>query len=201
MLSVLIVIGLFVLAWPVARGASRPASRTNDRRKAERRARYVARNPHEVDLGDIRLMLRRGGLSADQIDFVATRATEMGIGPFTMLVWLKRFDAPALATVIAADLSHDALIAHVSNGTVPDLDGLEIFAELNGFGLVPAPTKSVRRSRPARQHPAPRRGVVADPGKWAMESGVPVTMETLGMFDEIVPNDERPTGRDDFGAA
>ncbi|GAB2760716.1 hypothetical protein GCM10027020_11420 [Nocardioides salsibiostraticola] len=177
MLSVLIVIGLFVLAWPVARGASRPASRTNHRRKAERRARYVARNPHEVDLGDIRLMLRRGGLNADQIDFVATRATEMGIGPFTMLVWLKRFDAPALATVIAADLSHDTLIAHVSNGTVPDLDGLEVFAELNGFGLVPAPTK------------------------WAMENGVPVTMETLGMFDEIVPNDERPPGRDDFGAA
>lgn len=201
MLSVLSILGLFVLAWPVARRASRLPTRHHHRRKAERRARYVARNPHEVDLGDIRLMLRRGGLSADQIDFVATRATEMGIRPFTMLVWLKRFDAPALATAIAADLSHDDLIAHVSNGTVPDLDGLAIFAELNGFGLVPVPTKSVRRSRPARQHPAPRRGGGADTKKWAMENGVPVTMETLGMYDEIVPNDERPPGRDEFGAA
>lgn len=196
-----LVIGLFVLAWPVARGVSRPASRNNRRRTAERRARYITRNPHEVNLADIRRMLRRGGLSAEQIDFVATRSTDLGIGPFTMLVWLERFDATALATVVAADLSHDALIAHVSNGTVPDLEDLAIFAELNGFAVAPTSGESTPRLTRRTPDPSPSNSGPRNRVHWAMENGVPVTMETLGMFDEIVPQDERPADRDDFGAA
>ncbi len=162
MLTALIILGIFVLAWPVVGGAVRPASAATRRSDADRRARYVARHPHEVNLGDIRRTLKRGGLSPDQVEFVTGRAVELGIGPFTLMLWLKRFDATALATVVAADLSQETLIAHVVDGTVPDLEGLSVFAEFNGYG-----------AETTHRHPK----------KWAMENGAPVTLETLGLFN------------------
>ena len=133
MLIALIIFGTLALAWPVIAGASHPASAAARRRASSRRARYVARNPHDVTLSDIRYQLVRGGLEPQQVEFVAARAVELHIKPFTLMLWLKRFDATALATVVAADLTQEELIAHVADGTVPDLEELRVFAELNGY--------------------------------------------------------------------
>ena len=180
MLAALVVTGLVILAWPLAAGVSRPATGRTRGRDADRRTRFVSRNPHEVNAGDIRRMLAAGGLGPEQVHYVSTRAAELGIGPFMMLVWLKRFDPHALATVVAADLSQHQLIAHISNGTVPDLEELRVFAELNGYTAVPVP-----RSSPLAPTPGPATDrMAAGPSaeEWAIEDGVPVTLESMGLY-------------------
>lgn len=201
MLVGLIVVGILVLAWPLAVGASRPATGVGRDRDADRRARYVARNPHEVSVADIRVLLTAGGLDDAQVEFVTARAHDLGIKPFTMLVWLKRFDATALATVIAADLSQHDLIAHISEGTVPNLAELSVFAELNGFSTVAAPAKTQDAKGPAAQRsarpiPPPRvitapaqQPSITNPENWAMDQGSPVTLESLGLYDLPVTDD------------
>ncbi len=193
MLTVLLVAGLVLLAWPLAAIASRPANNGTRSRGDGRRARYVARNPHEVNSADIRRMLSAGGLDDEQVEFVTRRAAELGINPFTMLVWLKRFDAQALATVVAADLSQYALIAHISNGTVPDLDELGLFSELNGYVAVKMPqqTRSRRHSKRTRTStPAEHLPDIASPESWAMENGIPVTLETMGFYNLLTNADD-----------
>lgn len=180
MLAALVVTGLLFLAWPLAVGVSRPATVRSRGRDADRRTRFVARNPHEVNAGDIRRMLSSGGLGPEQVAYVSARAAELGIGPFMMLIWVKRFDVQALATVVAADLSQHELIAHISNGTVPDLEELRVFAELNGYTPVPVPRTIA--PPPPREPAIDRIPAGPSPEEWAIEDGVPVTLESMGLY-------------------
>ena len=187
MLTVLIVAAFIVLAWPVVAGASRPASgRTRDR-DAERRARFVARNPHEVNAGDIRRMLSEGGLDREQIERLSTRAAGLGIKPFAMLAWLQRFDAQALATVVGANLSQHELLAHITNRTAPDLAQLRVLAGLNDATLE---VKSEDRTPARTVTPDDLLPPIASPHGWAMEDGAPVTLESLGLYNLPIGLDE-----------
>ncbi len=113
--------------------ASAPATDFSRRRSAARRAAFVAQNPTHVNSGDILAALVAEGMDAGQAHFVLDRGRELGIRPFTMWLWLVQSDARALGIVVAADLTHTELLTHISNGTMPDLDELEVFATANGF--------------------------------------------------------------------
>lgn len=159
----MVVLGLLVaavaLAWPLAstlRGSER-----------DRRLRYVARHPEQVNTGDICRLLARE-LDRDAVTLILDRAEALGVRPWTMLSWIQRYDVPTLAVVIAAELSHEELLLHLGHGTLPDLNELEVFAAINGLPAerawaarrpTPRPTARPTASRPAlaARPPAPRR--------------------------------------------
>ncbi|WP_244928336.1 hypothetical protein [Nocardioides sp. W7] len=119
-----------VLAVPLLSGlagASEPRGRERDRR-----LRYVARHPEQVNVGDISRLLSRE-LARPDVDLILDRAEALGVKPWTMLSWIQRYDVDTLALVIAAELSHEELLLHLGNGTLPDLAELEVFAAINGL--------------------------------------------------------------------
>lgn len=168
MITALLIFGLVAAAWPIACGTSTKATRRTQARDTARRERFVRRNPDQVNSADIVHMLLDAGLPGEQVRMVSGKAVTLGIAPFTMWVWLKRFDARALAIVVAADLTHAELLGHLGNGTVPDLDELLVFAAINGLPVAertPAPAPRTR-TRPAR---SPRLPPILGPGSWPFE--------------------------------
>lgn len=170
---------------------------------ADRRLRWVERHPGEVNTGDIERLLTADGLCLSDVRKVSEKAFALHIKPFTMFMFAKTYGARELAIAVAAEVSHDTLLEHLEEGTLPNFAELEVFAALNG--LVTA------SGRPGTNHasyledfefPEPTAGAVAppsrspedleifEPGDW---DGVP---DNLTSFE--VPSDE-PVQDPDFG--
>ena len=124
-----VVIGVVVV---LTYGAASAGSLGREARRRARRARWVERHPEQVNSHDIRELLARELLPA-QVDLICARAESLRIAPLTMLMWIRRYDVPTLALVVAGDLSHRELLAHLGNGTTPDLAQLKVLAGLNGL--------------------------------------------------------------------
>lgn len=144
---VFLVIGCVTAAVVLATATSRPATDATRSRSAARRAKFVAANPTHVNSADIVAALRHEGISTEQARLIAERAQEQGIKPFTLWLWCEQFGAEALSIVVAADVTHQDLLAHISNGTLPDLEELKLFASVNGLDLDGA--KAAARKKPA----------------------------------------------------
>lgn len=129
----LLLIGSLTAGVLLATQASRPATDSSRKRQAARRAKYVASNPTHVNSADIVAALMLDGVPDEQARFITERAHELGVKPFTMWLWLEQFDAQALSIVIAADLTHRDLLTHLSEGTMPDMEELRLFASANGL--------------------------------------------------------------------
>lgn len=113
--------------------ASGPVGEGRRARERNRRLRYVERHPQRVNLGDIETLMRAHELPEAEIRLLSAKARGRGIRPLTMWMWIQQRGVHTLAVVVAADLSHEELIAHLAHGTVPDLAELEVFAALNGL--------------------------------------------------------------------
>lgn len=168
MIAAYVLLGIIVSCLFLALSASGPATDRSRARVAARRGRFIEQNPTHVTSADILALLRGDRVSAPQACFITEKAAKQGIQPFTMWLWLKQFDAEALGIVVAADLSHTELLTHISNGTVPDLEELKLFASLNGLPLagprIPAKRSASAGSTKARQRtPMPP---IFEPGTW-----------------------------------
>ena len=130
-----LLIGLSVLAVALAIQSAAPATAASRRRAAARRARFVAAHPIQVNAEDIVRTLRREGMSARRARSVIVRARILGISPFTMWLWLERFDGESLGVVVAADLTHQELLMHLGTGSAPVMHEARIFASANGWEL------------------------------------------------------------------
>lgn len=157
MVAIFLLIAAAVLAVPLVSGlagSSRPRGRERDHR-----LRYIARHPEQVNTGDICRLLARELDRAD-VDLIVERAETLGVRPWTMLSWIQRYDVHTLAVVIAAELSHEELLLHLGNGTLPDLGELELFAAING--LPTGPTRA-GRAAPRAALASPARAAVRTP--------------------------------------
>lgn len=177
----LVLVGLLLLAWPLATG-SLPTSTGSGRRADAHRLRYVERRPGEATTADVARLLRAHELPEEEIRFVLAKAEELGVGAFTLWMWVKRFGVHALAVVLGADLPHAQLLRHLGEGSLPDLAELEVFAVLNGLprarGSVSVEPYAGRSSTPVTPvaaadedtrtaSPAPGSGLrIVDPGSW-----------------------------------
>lgn len=176
MINVIAVAAVVVVALAIACGVSSPASGRTRSRDTARRASYVARHPQHVNSGDIERLLHAASLSDAEARLVTSTAAARGIKPFTMWMWIQQYDAKTLSVVVAADLTHQDLLTHLGNGTVPDLDDLKLFASLNGLSVTEAKLKvpvtaQVVRSAGVQQHrlTAERPSAmppIFEPGSW-----------------------------------
>ncbi|WP_148613106.1 hypothetical protein [Nocardioides rubriscoriae] len=177
MITTFLVIGLVGAVVLVACAAAQPAGDRGLQRGAARRRRFVEQNPTHVNSHDIRTQLVRDGVALSQARFITEKAAEHGIKPFTMWLWVQQFDAEALGIVVAADLSHRDLLTHISNGTVPDLEELKVFAAANGLHIAGPPVRTPRRRvlvdsglTAPRRVPLP---AIHEPGSWPGEPPTP----------------------------
>ena len=191
----ILLIGGVVAAILVVTQATRPATDSSRQRTAARRAKFVASNPTHVNSADIVAALRRDGVANEQARFITERAHAQGIKPFTMWLWLEQFDAQALSIVIAADLTHRELLTHISEGTVPDMDELKLFAAANGLDAVDAPAADKKPeggpSIKAKKRP---------PMPAIFEPGLAPALAAPGRAVRI-DRDERDGSRDEGGLA
>lgn len=151
MITGILVFVLIALALGLVLGSAGPSTKHARNTSETRRQRYVQRNPDQVNSLDITRMLEDAGLPDHDVRLIIGKARQLGIRPFTMLMWLKRYDARALAIVVAADLTHTELLTHLGEGSLPDLEDLRVFAELNGL-----PVKSVSPELRTGRAPVPR---------------------------------------------
>lgn len=170
MITTYIVIGLVVVTALVACAVGAPSTDRSRTRSASRRRKFIEQNPTHVNSHDIRCQMVRDGIASSQASFITEKAAEAGIKPFTMWLWLQQFDAEALSIVVAADVSHRDLLTHISNGTVPDLEELKLFASANGLTIVGPPVRTPRRKvlvdssvRAPQRMPLPP---IHQPGNW-----------------------------------
>ncbi|WP_300402725.1 hypothetical protein [Nocardioides sp.] len=148
-MSLALLIGCLTVGILLATQISRPATDSSRQRSASRRAKFVATHPTHVNSADIVAALGREGVPVQQARFITERADEQGIKPFTMWLWLEQFGAEVLGIVVAADLTHEQLLTHISNGTVPDLEELKLFASANGLDVADRPQSDPKRSAPS----------------------------------------------------
>lgn len=195
---------------------SGPATKRTRDMDAARRARYLSRNPHDVNSGDIHRMLVEAGLEPDEIARTKNGAVEMGYSSFTLFAWIMKYDAHTLCEVIAERISEHEAMAHISDGTLPQIDSLSSFATRHDLPMQVRADRDERRRRQsspraltafAPRTPSVNIPAVFAPGDWTMESGrsailaeEPATLELLGeMFEELLdqehPTDGRPSVR------
>lgn len=139
MIATYVVIGLVSTAVLLACVATGPADGRTREKAASRRRRFVEQNPIHVNSHDIFCSMVEAGIAPDQAELVVEKAAEQGIKPFTMWLWTEQFDAWSLSVVVAADLTHHELLTHLSEGTVPDVEELQLFASANGLSLAGRP--------------------------------------------------------------
>ncbi len=138
MLTPAVLLSLLVAALVACRpGATASGPRVERRRARERdrRLRHVDRHPRQVDLDDIETLMRVHELPEEEIRLLSARARSRGIRPLTMWAWSRQRGVHTLAVVVAADLSDEELVAHLADGTVPDLAELEVYAALHGLSV------------------------------------------------------------------
>lgn len=183
-----LVISMVCVAALVACSTTQPAGDRNPERSTARRRRFVTQNPTHVTTEDVRRQLVREGVSPEQAELITAKAAEHGVRPFTMWLWMQRSGAQSLGIVVGADLSHRDLLTHISNGTVPDLEELALFASANG---VTFPAQPVRQ---------PGRKVLVDSGLGTPERPpLPPIHDPSGRTG--VPRTERTGPRGDDGLA
>ena len=179
MITVIAIVCVVVVAWPLACGCSMPASGRSRNRDADRRTRFVEGHPQHANSGDVERRLLAAGLAPAEARLVVEKAAANGIKPFTMWVWIDQYDAKTLAVVVTADLSHHELLAHLGNGTVPDLEQLQLFASINGLPVTERRLKTPvtatvvltggphdPRAAAAREAVAPPMPPIFEPGSW-----------------------------------
>lgn len=199
---------LLLAALLVCAAAGLAAAPVGDRQRARertRRLRYVERHPQRVNLGDIETLLRAHELPEEEIRLLSAKARGRGIRPLTMWMWIQQRGVHTLAVVVAADLSHEELIAHLAHGTVPDLAELEVFAALNGLTRsASAPSRAVlpvaSAVAPAQRPAAPAvtaRSAAAEPHGRALPPVLGPGSWPYGDIRDILGTDEEPgAGRD-----
>lgn len=198
MITVIAIVCVVAVAWPLACGCSTPASGRSRNRDADRRTRFVEGHPQRANSGDVERRLLAAGLAPAEARLVVEKAAANGIKPFTMWVWIDQYDAKTLAVVVTADLSHHELLAHLGNGTVPDLDELQLFASINGLPVTERRLKTPvtatvvltggphdPRAAAARKTTAPSMPPIFEPGSW------PYTEWDAGELPSM-PSTEKP---------
>lgn len=173
-MTLALLIGCLALGVLAATQASRPATEHSRTREAARRARFVAANPTHVNSADIVSGLCRDGLAPEQARRIADHALAQGIKPFTMWLWLEQFGAEAFGIVVAADLTHRELLTHISDGTLPDMDELKLFASASPLDLAAPPATTARARR------RPPMAPVLEPGAAPALAGPGRTRRTRG---------------------
>lgn len=178
MITVIAIVCVVVVAWPLACGVSSPASARNRNRDADRRSRYVEAHPQRANSGDIERRLLAAGLTSAEARLVVEKAADNGIKPFTMWMWIDQYDATTLAVVVTADLRHEELLSHLGSGTVPDLEQLRLFASINGLAVTERKLKTPvtatvvltggqREAQAEARRPAvPPMPPIFEPGSW-----------------------------------
>ena len=151
MLMAILLAGAVALGWLLARGTASDAVSVTPKVRQDRRTRWVERHPGEVNTGDVERVLLAHGLEVADVKLVSTKAFELGIKPFTMWMWIKTYGARELAVAVAAEMPHDQLLEHLSDGSLPRFDELEVFAGINGLAAAARRTPG----RPARRRPVP----------------------------------------------
>lgn len=199
MLITIMLIAAVALGWPlVLRGSA--SARSVPSAGLDRRTKWVDRHPGEANSGDIERMLTTAGLCLEDVRKVSDKAFRLGIKPFTMWMFIQTYGARELALAVAAEVSHDEILEHLANGSLPNFAELEVFAALNGLRAASHdPTGESRTRReplPEMDRPptGPTRTLddldIHEPGDW---DGVP---DNLASFE--VPSDE-PVADWDFG--
>ena len=199
MLITIILIAAVALGWPlVLRGNA--SGRPGPTAGLDRRTKWVERHPGEANTGDIERVLTAQGLCLEDVRKVSDKAFRLGIKPFTMWMFVQTYGARELAVAVAAEVSHDELLEHLAEGSLPNFAELEVFAALNGLRAASHDPTGEARSRraplPEMEKPAsgPSRTLddldIHDPGDW---DGVP---DNLTSFE--VPSDE-PVADWEFG--
>jgi len=69
---------------------------------------------------------------------------------------------------VAADLTHQQLLTHISNGTMPDMEELKLFASANGLDMTaPAPRTAKSSATPSvKAKKRPPMPPIFDPGTY-----------------------------------
>jgi hypothetical protein len=173
------IVGVVLVAWPIACGCSAPASRRTRDRAADRRSRFVEAHPQRANSGDIERRLLDAGLTPVEARLVVEKAAANGVKPFTMWMWIDQYDAKTLAVVVTADLSHHELLEHLGNATVPDLEQLQLFASINGLPVTERALKTpvtatvvltggphTRKDQAPEQKSGPSLPPIFEPGSW-----------------------------------
>ncbi len=130
-----VLLGLIIGLLALAAASTRPATDRSRSHASERRRAFIEQNPTHVHSHDILALLRTAGMPAEQAHYIVDKAEVDGIKPFTLWLWLNRFDAEALGLAVAADLTQRQMLTHLSNDTTPDADELRLFASFNGLPL------------------------------------------------------------------
>lgn len=183
--TVVLFLVLAATAWALVALAA-PRRPRDRRRDDDRRLRLLERFPERVNTADLDRLLRVLEFPDEEIRMLLDKAADREISAFTMWMWTRRFDVHTLAVVLAADLTHEQLVRHLAEGSLPDLGELRVFAALNGLTIagdrtvpqasgeeVPPPTspRSARqRARAAGETPAEPRAsglpIIHEPGSW-----------------------------------
>lgn len=176
MVMAVLLAGAVALGWLLARGTAANPIADGPRLRQDRRLRWVERHPGEVNTGDVERVLLAHGLDLSDVRLVSAKAFALGIKPFTMWMWLKTYGARELAVAVAAEVPHEQLLEHLSEGTLPRFDELEVFAALNGLAAASQRTgRAARRGITApvarvREQVRLRRTLadldIHDPGDW-----------------------------------
>ncbi|MFA6299395.1 MAG: hypothetical protein WC642_09515 [Nocardioides sp.] len=205
MITVIAIVCVVLVAWPIACGSSAPASARTRNRDADRRARYVEAHPRHANSGDIERRLLAADLTPAEARLVVEKASAHGIRPFTMWMWIDQYDAKTLAVVVTADLSHHELLAHLGSGTVPDLEQLQLFASINGLPVTerklkvpvtatvvltggPHDTRKASQDDAAQESAAPSMPPIFEPGSW------PYTEWSAGELPSMPQSDNPESG-------
>lgn len=133
MITETLVFGMAVLAVGLVVGSAPPSNAHSRNGSFPGRLSEVQGNPDHVSFREITGMLEEAGLRDQDVRLIMAKVRELHIRPFTMFMWLMRYDAPALAIVVAADLSATELLTHLRQGSLPDLDGLRVSGGRNGL--------------------------------------------------------------------
>jgi hypothetical protein len=107
-----------------------PGRRTADERRRRHVARYVARHPGTVNLGDVARRLA-DELPVHHHDFVLAEVGRRRIDAATLWAWLDRFGAEALVHVLASDGGYAGLLRRLATDAPLDRVELELLAHLS----------------------------------------------------------------------
>lgn len=208
MLPALIIIGLVAAAGLTAAVSGPATARTRDM-DSTRRARYLSRNPQDVNSGDISRMLTEAGLDLDEVAHTRNGATELGYTPFTMYAWIKKYDARTLSAVIAERISESEALAHISDDTLPLIESICEFAETHHVSMLVRADRDERRRRSiprgvnlsTTRTPSESIPAVFAPGDWTQESGRTTVLAdeptALELLDMMIALNYTPEARHD----
>lgn len=183
--TVVLFLVLAATAWTLVALAA-PCRPRDRRRDDDRRLRLLERFPERVNTADLDRLLRVLEFPDEEIRMLLDKAADREISAFTMWMWTRRFDVHTLAVVLAADLTHEQLVRHLADGSLPDLGELRVFAALNGLTIAGgsaashasgAPATPTASSLPPRRQGRQRAGATGETPAEPRTSGLPIIHE------------------------